>query len=275
MLSNKYISFLVKKALEEDNIRNDITTDSIVTDEKCRAYLIAKAQGVVAGLNISKLVFQTVDKNIKFVFKVKDGDKVKKNKILAQISGNANSILKAERTALNFIQQLSGVATLTFQFVQKVKPYKTVILDTRKTVPMMRVLQKYAVRCGGGYNHRINLGEKILIKDNHIKIAGGVSKAIEQVRKKLGKNIKIEVEIDNLKDLRIALNYNVHTIMLDNMKGSLLKNAVRMINGKSKVEISGGVNLKNVREIAKLGVNYISIGALTHSAPSLDISLEL
>lgn len=284
----KEIINIVKNSLREDAADRDITTQALIPlDLRVGARIIAKENGVACGLGIAELVFKLLDKNIKFKAKVKNGAKIKDGDILAEISGMARPILSSERTALNFLGHLCGIATLTRQFVERAKPYKAKILDTRKTVPNLRVLARYAVRCGGGYNHRFNLSEQALIKDNHLQITNerlqmtGLKDVILAVRTK-EKNKKIEIEVDNLSQFKEALLAMPDIIMLDNFKLSDIKKAVRLKNSLPvsryplpKLEASGGITLKNVKQIAATGVNFISIGALTHSVKSLDLSLEI
>ncbi|MFZ3072201.1 MAG: carboxylating nicotinate-nucleotide diphosphorylase [Thermodesulfobacteriota bacterium] len=272
----KIISGVIKAALAEDIDGGDITTDAIVPKNKtASAKLIAKEPLVPAGIRISEKVFKTVDRRIKFTPCARDGKAVKKGATLAKISGNARAILKAERTALNFLQRLSGIATLTAEFVERTKGTKTKILDTRKTTPCMRIFEKYAVLAGGGANHRFGLFDAILIKDNHIAIAGGIEKAVIAARKRHGDKAVVEVETKNLKQVKDALGLGVQVIMLDNMGINEMKKAIRLIGKKARTEISGGVNLNNIKKTASLGPTHISIGALTHSARAMDISLEV
>jgi nicotinate-nucleotide pyrophosphorylase (carboxylating) len=262
-------------ALREDVGKGDITTDSIVSpDAKASAKIVVKENGIICGLSIARLVFQSVDKNIEFSDRVKDGEAVKKGTAVASVRGPARGILTAERTALNFLQRLSGIATLTNKFV-KAAGKKVKILDTRKTTPGLRVLEKYAVKIGGGFNHRIGLFDAVLIKDNHITAAGGLKKAVGLAKKRY--NI-IEVEAKTIGQVKEALESGVSRIMLDNMRIPDIKRSVQLIRrskNKIEIEVSGGVALKNIRSIAGTGVDYISIGALTHSAPALDISLKV
>jgi len=262
-------------ALREDVGKGDITTDSIIPpDAKASAKIVVKESGIICGLSIAKLVFQSVDKNIEFSERVKDGDAVKNGTAVASVRGPARGILTAERTALNFLQRLSGIATLTNKFVNTAGK-KVKILDTRKTTPGLRVLEKYAVKIGGGFNHRIGLFDAVLIKDNHIAAAGGLKKAVTLAKKKY--NI-IEVETKTIGQVKEALESGVSRIMLDNMSIPDIKRSVqliRMSKNKIEIEVSGGVALNNIRSIAGTGVDYISIGAITHSAPALDISLKV
>jgi nicotinate-nucleotide pyrophosphorylase (carboxylating) len=239
---------------------------------------LVKAVGVIAGLNVAKNVFEMVDVRMDFKVLIPDGGKVKVGDIVAEVEGKASSILTAERTALNFLQRMSGIATLTNTFVEKIKHTKAKILDTRKTVPGLRLLDKEAVRLGGGKNHRIGLFDLFLIKDNHIEIAGSITNAIEACRnfhQKKNLNLKIEVETKNLEEVKEALICNVDIIMLDNFKTEMMEKAVTLINGKCLVEASGNINIGNVKEVAETGVDFISVGALTHSVKALDISLEV
>lgn len=266
---------IIKNALDEDVGSGDITTNSVVPkDIKVKAVIVASEEGVVCGLSVAKEVFKIFDKDVKFEIAAKDGKKVKKNMVLARITGKARTILTCERVALNFLQRLSGISTLTNKFVQKARPYGVKILDTRKTMPGLRFLEKYAVKAGGGQNHRFGLYDGVLIKDNHIKIAGCAANAVRLAKKKYPHD-RVEVEAQNLKEVKVAIGTEANIIMLDNMGLKDLKKALRMINGKYKVEVSGGINLKNVREVAKLGIDYISVGALTHSPKGLNISLDI
>ncbi len=287
MITNpKKFQRIIELALREDIGRKDITTEAVIGDVKVKAVIISKDKGIIAGLEIAKAVFQYVSKNIGFRKLVEDGDKVYKNQIIVHLEGKAKDILIAERTALNFLNHLSGIATLTSKYVEKVKPYKCKILDTRKTTPALRELEKYAVRTGGGYNHRKGLYDMVLIKDNHLKLISPhlkIKKMVDSVRKKIPKGIKIEVEVNTLEELKKIYDCGVDVIMLDNMSLDNIRKAVdwvKMQNTKAKskktiLEASGGINLSNAKEIAKTGVDLISIGEITHSAPILDTSLEI
>ena len=274
------IKEVIRRALAEDVGSGDITTNTIVpAGQKARAVIRAKESGVIAGLDIVAEVFVTIDRRIKLKKKIKDGTAVKTGAIIAVVSGPARGILTGERVALNFLQHLSGIATLTRKFkIQTSKSKNNVkILDTRKTIPGMRMLEKYAVKVGGGTNHRMGLFDAILIKDNHIKLAGGIEKAIKRVKGPgaRGRDRKIEVETKTIGELKKAIGLKVDRILLDNMSVKTLREAVRLCKrAKIKTEASGGINLENVAAVAKTGVDYISIGALTHSAPALDISLK-
>ena len=272
------IQKIVKIALEEDLGSGDVTSNLTIPEkQKGEGFIIAKEKGIIAGLEVAKSVFNQVDPGLVFKPLVSDGDKVRPGKKVALIRGKAKSILAGERTALNFLQRLSGIATLTSEFVKKTGGTRAKILDTRKTTPGLRLLEKYAVKKGGGKNHRLGLYDMILIKDNHIKAAGSISAAIGKAMKSK-KGLKIEVETKNLKEIKEALNFKIDRIMLDNFKPEDLKKAVKLIRSKNKkveIEASGKVNLHNVRKIALSGVDYISVGALTHSAKALDLSLLL
>jgi nicotinate-nucleotide pyrophosphorylase (carboxylating) len=254
----------------------DITSlATIPTGERLTGYFRAKANGVVAGLPIARGVFQVVDPSIIFRESVRDGDMVSNGQILAQVEGDVRGLLAGERTALNFLGRMSGIASLTRRFVEAVKGTRAIILDTRKTAPGHRRLDKYAVRMGGGKNHRVGLFDMLLIKDNHIRAAGGLTPAVNQARQMFGDRFLVEVEVKNLTELDEALHLGVNRILLDNMDLDTMRNAVQMIQGRVPLEASGNVNLANVRQIAETGVDFISSGALTHSAPVLDISMKL
>jgi len=269
---------LIKNALSEDIGSGDITTDSIVpSSRKGKAHIIAKDKAIVAGIPFAGEVFCQVDRRLRFRTLVADSGKVKKGDIICTIEGAAASILKAERVALNILQRLSGIATLTNQFVERVRGLDTRIVDTRKTTPGMRYIEKYAVRAGGGHNHRFGLYDGILIKDNHIEAAGSIRKAVAKVRK-ASRSLKIEVETDSLQEVAEAISARVHIIMLDNMSLTMMRKAVKMIRQKDKdimIEASGNVSLDTVRDIALTGVDMISVGALTHSANAADLSLKM
>lgn len=278
---NKPIRTLMKMALAEDIGPFDITTDAIVDRKRIvKAVFRVKEDGIVAGLPMAQMVFEVLDNKVKFKSKVSDGHKVKKGQVIAIVSGLAHSILKGERLALNFLQRMSGIATLTSKFVEEIKGTKAKILDTRKTIPLWRGADKYAVLAGGGQNHRFGLYDAILIKDNHIAIAGGIDKAIEKVKKAAAfKNKKtsfIEVETKTLEEVKKAIKSGVDRILLDNMDLSTMRKAV-VVCKKAKVgtEASGGITLDNIKTIAKTGIDFISVGALTHSPKSLDINLKV
>jgi nicotinate-nucleotide pyrophosphorylase (carboxylating) len=274
-----YLNDIIKRALEEDIQTGDITTKAIINKSVfASGKFLVKNNGIIAGLRVTEKVFQMIDEKIVFKKNINDGDKVSSGEIIAQVEGKALTILTGERTALNFLQRMSGIATITNAFVEKIKHTKAKILDTRKTVPGLRLLDKEAVRLGGGKNHRIGLFDMYLIKDNHIEIAGSITKAIEDCRKYQQQNkstLKIEVETKNLDEVKEALECNADIIMLDNFDLTKIREAVLLINGMCLVEASGNININNVKEIAETGVDFISVGALTHSVKALNISLEV
>ncbi|MCX5698762.1 MAG: carboxylating nicotinate-nucleotide diphosphorylase [Candidatus Omnitrophica bacterium] len=266
----KKVTSIIKNALAEDIGSGDITTRLFIAqDKKSQARIIAQENFLLCGINIAQEVFRSVDSGLKFQPKIKEGSQVIKNSVIAVISGKSSSILTAERVALNFLSLLCGIATKTKKFVKAVAPYKTKIFDTRKTMPGLRVLEKYAVRVGGGYNHRFSLDEMILIKDNHLKITGGCVKL-----PKTSKKYKIEIETQNLAEFKRALSLKPDIIMLDNMSVKDIKQAVKL-NKSCLLEASGGVNLGNIKKYASTGVEIISIGELTDSVESVDISLDI
>lgn len=267
---------IIEYALKEDISNGDITTNSIIPSEMIAfASLLAKAPGVIAGLPVAEYVFKSLSPEINWYPLIKDGDKVQKGDIIATIKGPYRALLTGERLALNFLQRMSGIATMTAKFVEELKGFKTRILDTRKTVPGMRTLDKYAVKIGGGTNHRIGLYDMVLIKDNHIKVAGGITNAIDQVEKNINHKFKIEVETRTLDDVYEALGKNVDIIMLDNMDISTMTKAVEIINGRTEIEASGNMSFNRIKEVAATGVDYISVGSLTHSVTALDISMNI
>ncbi|PIQ08963.1 MAG: nicotinate-nucleotide diphosphorylase (carboxylating) [Ignavibacteriales bacterium CG18_big_fil_WC_8_21_14_2_50_31_20] len=267
------VEHLIDLALDEDIKHGDLTTENIISGEKkISAIIKAKAEGIISGLFVAEIVFKKLDNNIVWNQKYEDGDIVKNGDILVEFSGSHRAILMGERTALNFLQRMSGVATKTNAFVHAVKGTNAQILDTRKTLPAYRMLDKYSVTMGGGTNHRMGLFDMVMIKDNHIKVAGGITKAVNKIRLSVNKNIKIEVETSSIKEVEEAINCKVDVIMLDNMNNEEMKKAVEFIAGRALVEASGNVNLKRVKSIAETGVDFISIGALTHSVMALDIS---
>jgi len=273
---NIEVQKIVEQSLLEDIGTGDITTEYIIPSNlKAKGIIKTSEEGVVAGLDIACLVFKKLDSEINFQSKIKDGEKILPEEILAEITGSAQTILKGERVALNFLQRMSGIATITSKFCQEVKDFPVRIVDTRKTTPGLRILEKYAVRMGGGYNHRFGLYDAVLIKDNHIAVAGGIRSALNSVRKQISHTAKIEVEVENLYQLQEALKMKADIIMLDNMDLETMKKAVKMAKGKASIEASGGITLEKVREIAQTGVDLISVGALTHSVKALNISMEI
>lgn len=264
----------VKRALAEDIGDADVTTEAIVpADATLNGNIVAKQQGVVAGLDVARATFLMLDDRVIFEPKVKEGAQVSRGDLLARVSGPARALLIGERTALNFLGRMSGIATLTSQFVQAVRGTSAIILDTRKTAPGLRSLDKLAVKRGGGENHRMGLFDMVLIKDNHIDFAGSITAAVERVRA-AGTSLEIEVEARTLEDVAEALELGVERILLDNMELEMIREAVRLNRGRAKLEASGNVTIENVREIAETGVDSISVGALTHSAKVFDISLK-
>jgi len=265
---------IIEYALREDLGDGDITTNSLATEkEDSKAVIRAKAKGVAAGLPIAKRVFQKLDPTVVCIDNISDGENIKPGDIISEINGGTRALLSGERLALNILQRLSGIATLTSKYVKAVEGLPVKILDTRKTAPGLRILDKYAVSVGGGYNHRFGLFDGVLIKDNHIEIAGGIAEAVAVIRKKYRQKYKIEVETSGLEQVKEALMAGADIIMLDNMSPEQMRKAVRLIDRNALVEASGGINIKNVREVAETGVNFISVGALTHSASALDIGL--
>jgi nicotinate-nucleotide pyrophosphorylase (carboxylating) len=272
-LSKTFILNTVKLALNEDLYPSgDITSSLVENDKSIKIKLIANQSAIVAGLLFAKQAFYLIDQKIKFGIKKKDGSNVKKGSLIATIEGKAKNILIAERVALNFLSHISGIATITNKFV-KLAGKKTKICCTRKTIPNLRVIQKYAVKIGGGINHRFNLSDEYLIKDNHIASSDLKTLVIKAIKNKKGK--KITVEVDNLNQLKSLMGLKFDRVLLDNMSSNNLKKAVKMINGFYETEASGNVNLKTVKSIAKTGVNRISIGSITHSAPAIDFKLEI
>jgi nicotinate-nucleotide pyrophosphorylase (carboxylating) len=267
---------IVLHALEEDLGRaGDITSDLIIpASKKAKAKLAARKPGTIAGLIAAECAFHMVDPDLKFTVKLPDGSQAKAGALVATIEGSARSILTAERVALNFTGHLSGIATATHALVDAVRSTKARIVCTRKTTPGLRVLEKYAVRCGGGFNHRFGLDDAVLIKDNHIAAAGSITKAVNAARAGTAHMVKIEVEVDTLKQLEEALKIGVDTILLDNMPPDTLRKAVDMAKGRAVLEASGNITIDTVRAVAETGVDYISSGAITHSAINLDLGLD-
>lgn len=264
---------IIRLALEEDIGSGDISTMYLdVGTVPEQAFMIAKEGGILAGVDIACDVFRAVDRSLKITLYYKDGDKVTANKEILRIEGNPASILQAERTALNFLQRLSGIATLTYAMVSQLKGTKARLLDTRKTTPLLRGMEKYAVRVGGGFNHRFGLYDMILLKENHIRACGSIKEAVKRVKKHNTAH-KIEVEVTNSAELAEAVKAKVDRVMLDNMDIEEIRESVKQYGKKVELEVSGGVTLENIRKIAKTGVHFISSGALTHSYKALDISL--
>ena len=266
---------LILSALQEDITSEDITTNSVMPHYQLgEVELICKADGVIAGLDVFKRVFTLLDESAEVTFTCKDGDRVRKGERLGVVRGDIRVLLSGERTALNFLQRMSGIATYTRKIADLLEGTKTKLLDTRKTTPNMRVFEKYAVKVGGGYNHRYNLSDGILLKDNHIGAAGGVKEAVQMAKEYAPFVRKIEIEVENLDMLREALEAGADIIMLDNMSVEDMREAVKLCAGKAETECSGNVTKENVAKLVDIGVDYISSGALTHSSPILDLSLK-
>lgn len=271
LVADKYI----RLALEEDIHSEDVTTNAVMPEyKKGEVQLICKEDGIIAGLPVFERVFTLLDPNTEITFDAKDGDSVKKGQHLATITGDIRVLLSGERTALNYLQRLSGIATYTHSVAQMLEGTETTLLDTRKTTPCMRIFEKYAVKVGGGSNHRYNLSDGVLLKDNHIDTAGGVKEAIAAAKAYAPFVRKIEVETENLDMVRDAVEAGADIIMLDNMTPEQMAEAIRIIDGRAKTECSGNITKENIQTITRLGVDYVSSGALTHSAPILDISLK-
>ncbi len=266
---------LIKSALKEDITSEDVSTNAVLkTYVEGEADLICKQDGVICGLNVFKRVFEILDPNIKTEFFAKDGEKVAKSQYIAKITGDMRVILQGERTALNFLQRMSGIATYTNEVASLLKGSKTKLLDTRKTTPNMRVFEKYAVKTGGGNNHRYNLSDGVMLKDNHIGAAGAITEAVKPAKEYSSFVRKIEVEVENLEQCKEAVEAGADIIMLDNMSAEDMKKAVALIGGRALTECSGNVTKENIKNIISTGVDYVSSGALTHSAPILDLSLK-
>jgi len=270
------IEQVIRQALAEDMPSGDITTEAIIPPEaRVKAIIQAKEKGILAGIDVARKVFELLDPSIEFLKEKEDGQAFKAGEILARLAGPAQPILKGERTALNFLQRLSGIATITSRYVAATAGTKTRILDTRKTTPNLRWLEKYAVRVGGGFNHRLNLSEMVLIKDNHLKVVGSIREAIERAKRNLPARTRIEVEVTSVAEAREALEAGASELLLDNMPLREMRKVISMVQGRVPIEVSGKVHLGRVRQVASLGVDYISVGRLTHSYKSIDLSLEI
>lgn len=276
MQYDELIDKLIDLAIEEDIATGDVTTDSIIpAHSQAVAEMKMKADGVISGLDIARRVYERFEKGIVWEAKVKDGDTVKKGDIILRIEASYRCLLLGERLSLNILQRMSGIATETAKYVKELAGTHTQLLDTRKTAPGLRVLDKLAVKQGGGTNHRMGLYDMVMIKDNHIKVAGNITNAVEAVRKNIPTGIKIEVETTNLNEVREALAAQADIIMLDNMNNQDMAEAVKIIDGKAKTEASGNMSIPRLKEVAATGVDYISVGALTHSVTALDISMNI
>ena len=269
------VDHLILEALREDISSEDVTTNSVMKEAVTgEVELICKQDGIIAGLDVFKRVFELLDADTKVEFYCKDGDEVKSGELMGKVIGDIRVLLSGERVALNYLQRMSGIATYTHSVADLLKGSKTKLLDTRKTTPNMRIFEKYAVRVGGGYNHRYNLSDGVLLKDNHIGAAGSVTKAVQMAKEYAPFVRKIEVEVENLDMVREAVEAGADIIMLDNMSTEDMQEAIRIIDGRAKTECYGNVTKENISRLTSLGVDYISSGALTHSAPILDISLK-
>lgn len=267
---------LIEQAISEDLGSGDGTTDATIpADSVSTAEFLAKQDLVLAGIDVAREVFRHLDPSVSFTPLSKDGDKIKAGTVCARVSGKTRALLAGERVALNLLQHLSGIATLTAKYVERVRGTRAQIMDTRKTLPGFRKLEKYAVRMGGGKNHRMGLYDMVLIKDNHIKAAGGITAAVERVRARIQSASPIEVETGTVDEVKEALSAKADIIMLDNMPPALMREAVALIGGRAIIEASGNVSLENVRDIARTGVDRISVGAITHSATAADISMKI
>ncbi len=269
------IDEIIEAALKEDMPHGDITSESIIpARSKSEAIILAREEGVLAGIDVARRVFYKIDRSISFKKNLDDGQIFRNNDTIAILRGPSISLLKGERTALNFLQRMSGIATTTRRFVRVLEGTQTKILDTRKTTPGLRLLEKYAVKIGGGVNHRFDLSEMVLIKDNHLKLVGSISQAVMRAKEKVKPGVRIEVEATNLEEVQEAVRSGADIIMLDNMSIKKMKEVVKWIKGKIPLEVSGKVTLRRIVEIASLGVDYISVGSLTHSYKSVDMSIE-
>ena len=269
------VDHLIMEALREDISSEDVTTNAVMHEAVTgEVDLICKQDGVIAGLQIFQRVFELLDKDTKVEFFCKDGDEVKNGQLMGKVTGDIRVLLSGERVALNYLQRMSGIASYTHSVASLLEGSRTKLLDTRKTTPNMRIFEKYAVRVGGGYNHRYNLSDGVLLKDNHIGAAGSVAKAVQMAKEYAPFVRKIEVEVENLEMVKEAVEAGADIIMLDNMSVEKMKEAIRIIDGRAQTECSGNVTKENIDHLTSLGVDYISSGALTHSAPVLDISLK-
>ncbi len=276
ILPQFYVDDLIKNAISEDINYIDVATDYLLdADEESEAYFVSKAAGIVCGTEIAMRVFQLLDDSFEYTLYKKDGDKVEKGDLIAEFKGKTVKLLKGERTALNLIQHMSGIATLTYECVKGTEGTKATIADTRKTLPGLRSLQKYAVTCGGGRNHRYNLSDCAMLKDNHIDAKGGITPAVKALREKIGHTVKIEVETRTLAEVEEALNAGADIIMLDNMDNETMAKAVEIVNGKALLEASGNLTPERIKSVSALGVDILSIGALTHSVTAFDISMKM
>ena len=276
ILPQFYVDDVIKRAISEDINYIDVATDYLLDEnEKSKAKFIAKADGVLCGIDVAMRVFSLLDEEFTYTLYQKDGENVKKGDVIAEIEGRTIYLLKGERTALNLLQHMSGIATLTNECVKQIEGTEATIADTRKTLPGLRSLQKYAVTCGGGKNHRYNLSDCAMLKDNHIDAKGGITPAVKALREKIGHTVKIEVETRTLEEVKEALSAGADIIMLDNMDNDTMAQAVKIVNKKALLEASGNLTPERLRSVALLGVDILSIGALTHSVTAFDISMRM
>ena len=276
ILPQFYVDDVIKRAISEDINYIDVATDYLLDEnEKSKAKFIAKADGVLCGIEVAMRVFSLLDEEVTYTLYQKDGENIKKGDIIAEIEGRTIYLLKGERTALNLLQHMSGIATLTNECIMQIEGTEATIADTRKTLPGLRSLQKYAVTCGGGKNHRYNLSDCAMLKDNHIDAKGGITPAVKDLREKIGHTVKIEVETRTLEEVKEALSAGADIIMLDNMDNDTMAEAVKIVNKKALLEASGNLTPERLRSVALLGVDILSIGALTHSVTAFDISMRM
>ncbi len=275
MFKSDELDRIIDNALREDMPEGDITSENVVSqDSTSKAVITGKEEGILAGIEVAEKVFKKIDPEIRIKKYFRDGQGRKKGEKLAVLQGSSISLLKGERTALNFLQRMSGIATLTRRFVNGLRGSSTKLLDTRKTTPGLRILEKYAVKTGGGENHRFSLSDMVMLKDNHLRLVGDIRTAVERARANIRPGIKIEVETSNLKEVKEAINSGADMVMLDNMSLNKMREVVEWVNGRVPLEVSGKVDLDNIKDIALLGVDYVSVGSLTHSFKSLDISMN-
>lgn len=276
MVKEELIEALIDLAIEEDIASGDISTDAIIpVESKAAALMTAKADGVISGLEVIRKVYERFEDDFEWKPFVKDGDKVRKGDKILEIKAGYRTLLYGERLSLNILQRMSGIATATAAYVAELEGFHTVILDTRKTAPGMRILDKMAVKDGGGHNHRMGLYDMVMLKDNHIKIAGGIPQAVAAAKRNLPLSVRLEVETTNIDEVRQAVEAGADIIMFDNMDNASMAEAVKLIGGRAKTEASGNMNIQRLKEVAATGVDYISVGALTHSVKALDISMNI
>lgn len=275
-MNNLEMDEIVRRALREDIGHGDITTDNLIpADHHSMGVFYFKQEGIAAGLKVAQHVFALLDPEVQFEVLREDGEMIREGEEVARVTGRTRTLLTGERVALNFMQRMSGIATKTYDLTDRIQHFPTQIVDTRKTTPGLRILEKYSVRVGGGRNHRFGLFDAVLIKDNHIRAAGGIINAVQALRRNVPHLTKIEVEVESLEELKEALEAGADVIMLDNMDPEMMREAVKMGAGKVQFEASGGITAETLVEVAKTGVDYISIGGLTHSAPAVDISFDI